>query len=245
MHSMYRPSVYAHRGASGQYFENTMQAFKAAYVQGADGIELDVQLTEDGVPVIIHDLDLVRLAGVRERISSMTYAEIQKLRVGRKYVRALSGHSIPTLYEVANYCETHGIGLNVELKETVSERPNSITQIIAIIADLENIQVSSFHYHLLERVKEVEPRIETAFLVRKKGVDWDNLNQYTNADGFHFHKRLLIEPYISNIISTGKKIRVYGVTGKEKYISDAPSYIDGWITDYPEVVIKQQKDRDV
>ena len=41
--------------------------------------------------------------------------------------------------------------------------------------------------------------METAFLVSKKGVDWDNLNRYTSADGFHFHKKTCIEPYLSNI----------------------------------------------
>ena len=242
---MFRPSVYAHRGASGQSFENTMQAFEKAHEQGADGIELDVQLTEDGVPIIIHDTELMRLAGVREKVSSMTYAEIKRIRVGRKYVRPLKGHRVPTLVEVTHFCEKNRMGLNVELKETVSERADFISPIIDILSGLENVHVSSFHYHLLERVKEVIPHMETAYLVRKKGVDWENLNQYEHADGFHLHKKLLIEPYLSSILSTGKKIRVYGVTGKEKYMANPPSYIDGWITDYPEALLKRQKDRDV
>ena len=54
---MFNPIVFAHRGASGICFENTMKAFEKAVEQGADGIELDVQLTEDGVPFVIHDPD--------------------------------------------------------------------------------------------------------------------------------------------------------------------------------------------
>ena len=47
--------IFAHRGFSGEYPENTMLAFRKAYETGCDGIELDVQLTKDGVPVIMHD----------------------------------------------------------------------------------------------------------------------------------------------------------------------------------------------
>ncbi|WP_438310661.1 glycerophosphodiester phosphodiesterase [Sporosarcina sp. FA9] len=238
---MYKPSVFAHRGASGRYFENTMKAFVEAFSQGAHGIELDVQLTEDGVPVVIHDMDLTRVAGIRKRVSSMTYAEIKKIRIGRKYLRIVFGHRIPSLYEVVSFCDVKGMGLNVELKETVSERPALIKEIIPIISGLKNVHISSFHYHLLEKVKEVDPEIETAYLVRKKGVDWDNLKLYTSADGFHLHKRLFTEPYIRNLRLTTKKIRVYGVTGNEKYVLNPPPFIDGWITDYPGYLISQKK----
>ena len=241
---MFRPSVYAHRGASRDCFENTMQAFMEAFSQGADGIELDVQLTEDGVPIILHDTDLRRVAGVPRQVSSMTYAEIKKIRVGRKFIRMVLGQKIPTLLEVASFCEKNGLDLNVELKETVSERPSFIPEIIAILSELQNVHISSFDYHLLELVKEVAPSMETAFLVRKKGVDWQNINQYTSADGFHLHKKLLIEPYISILRSTDKRIRVYAVTGTEKYITNPPSYINGWITDYPKIVLKKQNDLD-
>ena len=76
--------------------------------------------------------------------------------------------------------------------------------------------------------------METAFLIGKKSVDWNNLKQYSCADGFHFHKRLLKEPYLTNLIQSGKKIRVYGMTGTEPITFNPPSYIDGWITDYPD-----------
>ncbi|MFD1926609.1 glycerophosphodiester phosphodiesterase [Sporosarcina siberiensis] len=238
---MYKPSVFAHRGASGRYFENTMSAFMEAFSQGAHGIELDVQLTEDGVPVVIHDLDLTRVAGVHKQVSSMTYAEIKKIRIGRKYLRIVCGHRIPSLYEVASFCEVKEMGLNVELKETVSERPAFLEEIISIISGLKNVHISSFHYHLLEKVKEVNPEIETAFLVRKKGVDWDNLELYTSADSFHLSKRLFTEPYVTKLRLTQKMIRIYGVMGNEKYVIDPPAFIDGWITDYPENLIIKKK----
>ncbi|MBO0586395.1 glycerophosphodiester phosphodiesterase family protein [Sporosarcina sp. E16_8] len=230
---MSNPTVFAHRGSSGIRFENTMKAFEKAVDQGAGGIELDVQLTEDGVPFVIHDPGLSRLAGTRKMISSMTSIELMRVRVGRRYRRLFCGYSIPTLIEAVSFCEKHRIALNVELKETVSDRPELIKMIVDIVSVMENVHISSFDYRLLEVVKRESERMETAFLIGKKSVDWTNLNQYSCADGLHFHKRLLKEPYLTNLLQSGKKIRVYGMTGTEPITLNPPPYIDGWITDYP------------
>lgn len=231
---MSKPAIFAHRGASAVRFENTMPAFEKALIQGADGIELDVQVTEDGVPIVIHDADLIRLAGVHRTIASMTSTEIAAIRVGKKYSRMVNGHRIPTLTEAAMFSNDHGLALNVELKETVSERPESIERIVDSVSYLESFHFSSFDYHLLEKVKAVDSHMETAFLVRKNSVDWNHLEKYSYADGFHIHKRLLKEPYVSKLIQSAKKIRVYGMTGQEAIALNPPSYIDGWITDYPD-----------
>ncbi len=241
---MSKPDVFAHRGASAVRFENTMEAFQKAADQGTDGIELDVQLTEDGVPIVIHDPELSRLAGIRRCISTMTSAEISKIRVGRKYCRISCGYRIPTLIEAVSFCEKYNLALNIELKETVSERPESIELLVGIVSQLENVHFSSFDYNLLEKVKEMDPQRETAYLLRAKGVDWDHLETYSSADGFHIHKRLLKEPYLNKLIQSGKKIRVYGMTGKEPITFDPPPFIDGWITDYPDRFKNKLKDQD-
>ncbi|MFJ7933781.1 glycerophosphodiester phosphodiesterase [Sporosarcina sp. NPDC096371] len=231
---MSRPNVFAHRGASADRFENTMPAFEKALAQGANGIELDVQVTEDGVPIVIHDPDLARLAGIRQPISSMTSQEIANVRVGKKISRLFHGHRIPTLLEAVTFSEQHGLILNIELKETVSEHPETIKQIVDIATLLDNFHFSSFDYNLLEKIKELDATIETAYLLRKKGVDWDHLEQYVHADSFHVSKKFLKEPYLSKLIQSGKKIRVYGMTGQEDMANNPPPYIAGWITDYPD-----------
>ena len=98
---------------------------------------------------------------------------------------------------------------------------------------LDKVHLSSFDPAILEKAKAIEPKIETALLLKKKTTDWDRLEDYDFADGFHFHKRLCKEPYISALVASGKKLRVYGMTGKEAIAAAPPSYIDGWITDYP------------
>ena len=230
---MCKPIVFAHRGASGICFENTMSAFKEAVRQKTDGIELDVQLTADGVPVVVHDVDLYRIAGIRKRVSSIHASELAGVKVGRKLFRRFIGHRIPTLREAVTFCELNHLALNIELKETVSERPEYLRVIIDMAIMLDNVHISSFDPEILKKVKAMEPTIETALLVKRKTTDWNRLDNYYFVDGFNFHKRLLKEPYRSALIASEKKLRVYGVTGKEAIAAQPPSYINGWITDYP------------
>ena len=107
-------------------FENTMKAFEKAVEQGADGIELDVQLTEDGVPFVIHDPGSIKACWHSENDFIHDKCRNRENSSGRKYRRLLCGHRIPTLIEAVSFCEKHGLALNVELKETVSDRPELI-----------------------------------------------------------------------------------------------------------------------
>lgn len=231
---MSNPMVFAHRGASGVCFENTMQAFKEAARMHADGIELDVQLTADGVPVVVHDKDLYRISGIRKRVSDLHFSELQRINIGNKFLRLFKGHRIPTLQEVVSFCELKRLALNIELKETVSERPEMLHKIIDIAMLSDSIHLSSFDPEILRKAKAIEPSIETALLAKRTTTDWNCLEKYDFVDGFNFHKRLLKEPYLGAMVASGKKLRVYGVTGKETITQQPPPYIDGWITDFPD-----------
>ena len=78
---MREPLLIGHRGASAIAPENTIAAFQAAIVAGADGIESDVRLSSDGVPVIIHDDTLSRTHGLRRRVAEMTAGELKSVAV--------------------------------------------------------------------------------------------------------------------------------------------------------------------
>lgn len=92
--------IIAHRGASGSAPENTMAAINRAWEIGADGVEVDVHLTKDGVPVVIHDTDTKRVAGKKLVVKKSTYAELQELDVGSWKGPEFAGERIPRLDEV-------------------------------------------------------------------------------------------------------------------------------------------------
>ncbi|MHC8516925.1 glycerophosphodiester phosphodiesterase [Sporosarcina sp. ITBMC105] len=231
---MSRRLVFAHRGASGSRFENTLSAFSAAVQQRADGIELDVQVTADGIPVVVHDEDLVRVAGIRRKVSDMYASELQNIRVGKRFIRSLFGHPIPTLRESISFCAINQLALNIELKASVAENCSILEEIIDMAGLLNNVHISSFDETLIQQIKTLHPQMETALLLRKKTTDWDSLHRYTFADGFHFHKRLYKEPYLSKLEASGKRLRVYGVTGNEPFVQSPSAAVVGWITDFPQ-----------
>lgn len=226
--------VFAHRGASGTRFENTLSAFTAALQQRADGIELDVQVTADGVPIVVHDEDLLRVAGIRRNVSDMYASEIKGIRVGRRFIRSILGHQIPTLREAISFCEINKLALNIELKDSIAEKLPVLERIIEMANLLDNVHISSFDEGLIQQVKKLDSKMETALLLRKKTTNWNTLQQYEYADGFHFHKRLYKEPFLSKLEASGKKLRVYGVTGKESFVQSPSEAVVGWITDFPQ-----------
>jgi len=99
-----RPAVViiAHRGASADAPENTLAAFRLGYEQGADAVELDVFLSADGHPVVIHDANTKRTAGVDKRVAAQTLAELRALDAGDFGAwkgKGFKGERIPTLDE--------------------------------------------------------------------------------------------------------------------------------------------------
>jgi len=110
---MARPLI-AHRGASGTYPENTVLAFEQGLSLGADALELDVRLTADGVPVVIHDRDLDRTTDGSGPVGSVTAEQLGQLDAG-------SGERIPSLDSVL--ARFPAIPLIIELKETQVARP--------------------------------------------------------------------------------------------------------------------------
>ena len=93
---------FAHRGYSGRYPENTMLAFRKAVEAGADGIELDVQLTKDGVPVIIHDELVDRTTDGKGFVKDMPLTQLRQLDASYIYAGQYGVNRIPTFRE---YCE--------------------------------------------------------------------------------------------------------------------------------------------
>ena len=106
-------NVAAHRGDSYNCFENTMEAFRAAYDAGADMIETDIRLTADDVPVLFHDAGALRVATVDKKIQELSLEQVRQLNVGNE----LRPAQVPTLEEFLAWAAPLDIWLNLELKE--------------------------------------------------------------------------------------------------------------------------------
>src|SRR5690242_19713635 len=108
-----RTQVYAHRGAKTVAPENTIPAFQEAIAQGADGIELDVQRSKDGILVVMHNFTVDETTNGKGRVADLTAAELGKLDAGSHFNAKFSNTGVPTLEEVLGV--TAGkIKLNIE-----------------------------------------------------------------------------------------------------------------------------------
>jgi glycerophosphoryl diester phosphodiesterase len=156
----------AHRGASAVAPANTLAAFEKAVELGADGIELDVHLSADGVPVVIHDFAVDATTDGSGRVSEMTLAQIKQLDAGTHFDPAFAGARIPTLAEVLQAFGDRLL-LNVELK-SVSLRDNGLERaVLAMVKkhELESrVLLSSFNPFSLRRAKRVAPDVRAGLL---------------------------------------------------------------------------------
>ena len=107
---------FAHRGFSGKYPENTMLAFQKAYEAGADGIELDVQLTKDGQVVVIHDEKVDRTTNGTGLVRDYTLEELRKLDASYIYTGEMGFNPIPTFEEYCAWVAGTDLVTNIELK---------------------------------------------------------------------------------------------------------------------------------
>jgi glycerophosphoryl diester phosphodiesterase len=136
-------AIYAHRGASIEQPENTLAAFHRAIELGAPGIEIDVHLTADGVPVVIHDGSVDRTTDGTGKVANLTLAEIQAFDAG-------NGERIPTLIQTLDVIAGRS-KLDIEVKAVAAAA--AVLREVARYPDLEWL-ISSFHWDALEYVRE-------------------------------------------------------------------------------------------
>lgn len=173
--------IFAHRGLSSLYPENTILAFEKALEYKIDGVETDVQLTKDNKAVIIHDEMLDRTTGVHGFVKDFTLEEIKKLNANNKKEGV---HRIPTLDEFLDlFVDRKDLIINLELKTSIFEYEG----IEEIVYDsmkkhnlLDNIIISSFNHESLLRFKKIDESIKTAVLTADRIV---NVEEYVKSLG--------------------------------------------------------------
>ena len=170
-----KPLIIGHRGASSHAPENTLAAFKMAIDAGADGIEFDVQLASDGVPIVIHDATLSRTCLQPEAIAEMTSDQLGRTDAGSwfnaKYPRLanpeFSREAVPTLRQVLDLCRNFSGLIYIELKVNVPDHVSLAAAVCDTIRDspqLGQMIVKSFKLGAIPEVRHRLPEVQTAAL---------------------------------------------------------------------------------
>lgn len=193
---MREPLIIGHRGASAVALENTIAAFAAAVAAGADGIEFDVRLSGDGVPVIIHDDALSRTHGVRRRVTEVTAEELRSI-------------GVPSLRELFELMARNSLLLCLEIKSREPELPQLCCRMVCEFGFEERVMVECFDLNVLRPVD-----LKTAALFDRRMYTDQNIIARTldvGATVLALHHRLAKPKLVERAKAAGLTIVVWTV----------------------------------
>jgi glycerophosphoryl diester phosphodiesterase len=176
-----QPLIIAHRGASAEKPENTLAAFRRALALRVDGIELDVHVTRDGVPVVFHDDKLKRLTGVKGRLTDFTWTELAGLRVR-------GTEPIPRLIDVLRLTRLRTV-VQIELKAGVPVPP--VVEAVKTARALGWVIFASFDAALVRQAGELAPKVPRMLISESRRSPATILRQLAScrALGLSFNHR--------------------------------------------------------
>jgi glycerophosphoryl diester phosphodiesterase len=162
---MSKPLIIGHRGAAAVAPENTLAAFEAAIRAGADGVEFDVRLSRDGVPVVIHDNSLYRTGGVRRRVDELTFNELSEIDVGSWLSPRFSDQRILSLAQLFELFESNNLVLYLEMKGKQTGLVEECCRLVEHYR-LKNRVIFECRYSALQAVKKIDAAVKTAAIFR-------------------------------------------------------------------------------
>lgn len=229
--------VWAHRGASGYAPENTIESFMLAVEQGADGVELDVQLSKDGQMVVFHDETLERVSDGKGYLKDHTLEQLKKLDVNQQYSK-YGVVRIPTLQEVLEVLKETKLTINIEIKNGVFFYPGIEEKVCGLVKEMgmeDRIWYSSFNHYAMKKIREINPQAKTGLLFGDITLDMVEYTKKQDIMAIHpgvFHLQL------PNLLAEAKRMRLethIWTVNEESLIKHlCEAQVEAIITNYPD-----------
>jgi glycerophosphoryl diester phosphodiesterase len=227
----------AHRGASGNYPESTRLALTKAIGAGADMIELDCQMTQDGHVVIFHDDKLRRTAGGRGALRDKTLAQLKKLDIGSWRGNAFAGERILTLEEGLEILGGN-VDLCLEFKTFGAAAPGLDLKVLFTLSHydyLDRTILSSFDYHCLARLRDLAPEAALGIIYGATvGDDPLEAARRLGAASIHVQKELASRDFLRQAWDEGLDVYVWTVNEVREMQALVALGVQGLISDFPE-----------
>lgn len=229
--------IFAHRGASKYTPENTMPAFELAYAMHADGIETDIQLTKDQIPVIIHDEHVKRTTNGTGYIKDFTYQQLLQLDAGSWFSNKFSGTSILSLDAFLQWAKDKSLSLNIELKNNKIDYLH-IEAIAYEMIDyyqlLNRTILSSFNPSSIKRMKHFSNEVHVAFLTSSRNKKLVTAAKELGATDLHINYRLLNRSLAAQCRRINMPLRVYTVNKMYRISKCLHNKCSALFTDVPD-----------
>ena len=232
-----RPLLLGHRGAGGEAPENTWPAFELAKKAGLHGFELDVALTRDQVPAVVHDLTLKRVAGAEIAVHDLAWKDLARIEAGGHFDPRFSDERIPRLEDVLDH---FGGDLILDLELKGYPWSGGVEEVVIKLVrerDLcDRVIVSSFNPLVIRKVQALAPELRTGFNYLSDSIlhlrrAWFGLFGRTFSK--HPQPRQATRRYIARQRRRGIWVIPWGANEPEEIRRLLREGADGLITDYP------------
>lgn len=220
--------IIAHRGASGDYPENTLLAIEQAIAQGADAIEIDVFAVQ-GELIVIHDHHLARTTNGSGSIYQYSVEQLMQLDAGH-------GERIPTLWQILQRLAATGLWLNIELKGD-----NTVAPLLALLDkaqqelqfDSQRLLISSFNHHLLAELRRHRPELKLGALTASLPLDYAAFAQALQAYSVNCDVSFINQAFVDDAKARGLKVYVYTVDQQDDIARMQHYGVNGIFSNYP------------
>src|SRR5471030_1439289 len=223
------PKVIGHRGAAAYAPENTLDSFREAHRRGAAWIEIDVKLTADSVPIVMHDSSLKRTTGVDRLAAETKAADLPK--------------SVPTFEQAIACFQELGLGCNVEIKPCEGREAETARITVETLRRCWPVQLpppllSSFKRASLIAAREVAPEFDRAILLGEIERNWLPRAEEVRAVGVNTDGSKLTAPRAVEICKAGYALSVYTINDGDVARALVGMGVHCVITDAPDVIIE-------
>lgn len=224
------PQVIGHRGAMAYAPENTLESFREARRRGATWVEIDVKLTADGVPVVMHDASLERTMGIDRLVAETPRAELPAV--------------VPTFEQAIACFRELGLGCNVEIKPCEGREAETARIAVETLrrawpTALPAPLLSSFKDASLKAAQESAPEFARALLVGELGDDWQARAEAIGAAGMNVGRRKLTAAGAVAVKRAGYALSVWTVNDPDEARAIVGMGADCIITDAPDVILRE------
>ncbi len=232
--------IFAHRGAAGAAPENTLASFKQAIKDGTDWIELDVQESKDGEVVVIHDSDVMKLAGVSPKIWESTVEDLQKIDIGSWFDKKFAGEKIPTFKEVLQVAKGK-VKVLIELKYYGHDDAleQKVVDIVESMGMSNDVAVMSLKPDQVKQIKALRPEWKSGILLSKVVGDVSKMD----VDFLAVNLGMMHPSLIKTTHNAGKKLYVWTADDPLVIFKMLSLGVDGIITNEPALARKVMDER--
>lgn len=230
--------VIGHRGAASSAPENTLAGLRRAAALGLDWVEVDLRLTADRVPVLLHDATLRRTTSAKAAVARVPRDRLAGFDAGSWFAPDFAGERVPDLDQALDLADALGLGLNLEIKAPRRRGAETMMAVLAVLArrraDPGRILLSSFDRGALRAA--AGGRWPLGMLMDRPPADWRRFASQTGAVSLHCNHRRLDRRGVGRLQAAGLSVLAYTVNDRRRAERLLSWGVAAVITDRPEAL---------